>query len=97
MNKSSALIIGVAIIVGCVILGVFLREPQPDLEARIQDYERHLSMQGRRYQIVSHGDKLLILDSCTGRCRHKVLRQRGDGSALWYEQSPDVAKTSKQK
>ena len=97
MNKSSALIIAVAIIVGCVILGVFLREPPHDVRVQAQGDKRHLSMQGGRYQIVSHGEKMLLLDSRTGRCWQKVLSRRAEGTVNWCEQSPDFAKTSKQK
>ena len=103
MNKGSALIIAVAIIMGCVILGVFLREPPPDLEARVQDYEKRLSMQNGRYQIVSgSGGKggniyFYLVDTHTGKCWYRIEQTHSAGRTAdprdhgWTPTSPNFS------
>jgi len=84
MNRDSAVIIGLSIVVGCLVLGISLRQPG------------HLRGEGLpgevgRYQIIRASDcNVIVLDTKTGRSWTKFISSTM-GPEHWFEDGPDVS------
>ena len=84
MNRDSALIIGVSIVVGCLILGMTGRQPGIAHTGGSTD-------DVGRYQVIRASDcNVMVLDTKTGRSWTKFVSSN-EGPVHWFEDSPDVS------
>ena len=84
MNRDSAVIIGLSIVVGCLVLGITLRQP---VTARWDGLPGDVG----RYQIIRASDcNVIVLDTKTGRSWTKFVSSN-EGPVHWSEDGPDVS------
>jgi len=84
MNRDSAIIIGISIVVGCLVLGMTAR----------QAGSAHADAPGDdvgRYQMIRASDcNVMVLDTKTGRSWMKFVSSN-EGPVRWSEDGPDVS------
>jgi hypothetical protein len=84
MNRDSAIIIGVSIIVGCLVLGMTGRAPGT---AHVDGHSEDVG----RYQIIRASEcNVMVLDTKTGRSWMEFVSSN-QGPVHWSEDSPDVS------
>ena len=84
MNRDSAVIIGLSIVVGCLVLGMAGRQPG---SARGDATSTEVG----RYQIIRASDcNVIVLDTKTGRSWTKFVSS-SMGPEHWSEDGPDVS------
>ncbi len=84
MNRDSAIIIGVCIVVGCLLLGMTGRQGG---SARGDGASNEVG----RYQIIRASDcNVMVLDTKTGRSWTKFVSSN-EGPVHWSEDGPDVS------
>jgi hypothetical protein len=99
MNGKQTWVIGVAIVLGCLILGLFFG--QPSAAQKVPKAPGPVTVQGKggqrvpgRYQVAIGGDsrllKTVVIDTATGQCWYVV------GQGRWEDQgSPPLLKVKK--